>query len=400
MKLYCLFLLLLSAPAFAKFELNGLELVYTAPVETTLSAPDLRGPQEVWVELIDSAKKTLDFGEMYAVSKAGEPLEKVIEAMERAGERGVKTRFMLETKMLRASDNATIERLKKIKGMDFKMYEFAKLGTDGIVHAKYFVVDGIAAYVGSQNFDWRSFKHIHETGLSVTVPKIAKQVEEIFEQDWKLAGQLEKKEELPKFKYNHNDALTAGSAKAYLVAGPPNILPKGVIPSEKEIVRLMGSAKKEIRAQVLDYSTSHRDKSPYQTIDKALRAAAARGVQVKLMVSHWSTEKPAIDSLKSLAQLPNVEVRVVTIPRAKEGKIPFARVNHSKIMTIDDEIAWVGTSNWSGGYLDKLRNLEIVVKNPEMAKRVAQLHEQLWASEYAAKVDQAKNYGKPDKGND
>jgi phosphatidylserine/phosphatidylglycerophosphate/cardiolipin synthase-like enzyme len=355
---------------------------------------------EVWVEMIDSAKSTLDFGEMYAVSKAGEPLEKVLEAMERAGERGVKTRFMLETKMLRASDNATIERLKKIKGIEFKMYEFAKLGTDGIVHAKYFVADGKDAFVGSQNFDWRSFKHIHETGVRFSDSKIVKQIEEIFEQDWKFAQQLEKNENLSKSKYNHNDAVAAGNLKAYLVAGPPNILPKGVIPSEKEIVRLMGSAKKEIRAQVLDYSTAHRDKSPYQTIDKALRAAAARGVSVKLMVSHWSTEKPGIDSLKSLAQVPNIEVRIVTIPRAKEGKVPFARVNHSKIMAIDDEIAWVGTSNWSGGYLDKLRNLEIVMKNPEMAKRVAQLHEQLWASEYAAKVDNAKSYGKPDKGND
>jgi phosphatidylserine/phosphatidylglycerophosphate/cardiolipin synthase-like enzyme len=399
MKIFALSLFLCT-PAFAKFEVNGIELVYTAPVETTLQAPDLRGPQEVWIEMIDSAKSTLDFGEMYAVSKAGEPLEKVIEALERAGERGVKIRFMLETKMLRASGSGTIERLKKIKGMDFKMYEFAKLGTDGIVHAKYFVADGAVAFVGSQNFDWRSLKHIHETGVRVANGKIVKQVEEIFELDWKLAQQLEKKEALPSFKYNHNDALSAGAAKAYLVAGPPNILPKGVIPSEKEIVRLMGSAKKEIRVQVLDYSTAHRDKSPYQTIDRALRAAAARGVQVKLMVSHWSTEKPAIDSLKSLAQVPNVEVRVVTIPRAKEGKIPFARVNHSKIMTIDDSIAWVGTSNWSGGYLDKLRNLELVVRNPEMAKRVAQLHEQLWSSEYAVKLDQKKEYGKPDKGND
>jgi phosphatidylserine/phosphatidylglycerophosphate/cardiolipin synthase-like enzyme len=399
MKLFAL-LLLLPSLAFAKFEAGGFELVYTAPVETTLTAPDLRGPQEVWLEMINSAKSTLDFGEMYAVSKAGEPLEKVIEAMEKAGERGVKTRFMLETKMLRASDSATIERLKKIKGMEFKMYEFAKVSGDAIVHAKYFVADSKDAFVGSQNFDWRSLKHIHETGVRFSDPKIVKQVEEIFEQDWKFAQQLEKNETIGKFKYNHNDAVSAGSAKAYLVAGPPNILPKGVIPSEKEIVRLMGSAKREIRAQVLDYSTVHRDKSPYQTIDKALRAAAARGVSVKLMVSHWSTEKPGIDSLKSLAQVPNVEVRIVTIPRAKEGKIPFARVNHSKIMTIDDEIAWVGTSNWSGGYLDKLRNLEIVMKIPEMAKRLAQLHEQLWASEYAAKVDNAKTYGKPDKGND
>ena len=64
------FALLLTNPAFAKFEVPGLELVYTAPVETKLEAADLRAPVEVWVEMINSAKKTLEFGQMYAVSKA------------------------------------------------------------------------------------------------------------------------------------------------------------------------------------------------------------------------------------------------------------------------------------------------------------------------------------------
>jgi phosphatidylserine/phosphatidylglycerophosphate/cardiolipin synthase-like enzyme len=394
-----LFLFFVSLSASAAFEVPGFELVYTSPVEAKLDAPDLRNPTDVWVEMIDGAKKTLDFGEMYAVGKAGEPLDRVIEALSKAGDRGVKTRFMLEKKMLRASDDATIERLKKIKGLELRIYEFAKLGTNGIVHAKYFVVDGgREAYIGSQNFDWRSLKHIHETGLRVTDRKIAGQAEEIFEQDWKLSGELADGKKIPDFRDDHNDGLSAGKRTAYLVASPPNILPKDVIPSEKEIVRLIDGAKSEIRVQALDYSTAHYDKTPYDTIDKALRAAAARGVKVKLMVSHWNTEKPGIDSLKSLSQVPNVEVRIVTIPLSKEGKIPFARVNHSKIMSVDGKIAWVGTSNWSGGYLDRLRNLEVVVKNEKLAARVAQLHEQLWSSPYAAKVDLAKDYPKPDKG--
>ncbi|MGZ3653605.1 MAG: phospholipase D-like domain-containing protein [Bdellovibrionota bacterium] len=392
--------LLLTLSSQAKFVTDGFELVYTAPVETTLQNPDLRNPTDVWVELISNAKKTLDFGEMYAVGKAGEPLDRVMDALEKAGARGVKTRFMLEQKMLRASDNATIERLRKVKGLELHIYEFGKLGTDGIVHAKYFIVDGRKAYVGSQNFDWRSLKHIHETGLVVTDSAIVKQISEIFDQDWNFSGQLDRKEKIVGLDKDKNDALTPGDRAAFLVAGPPNILPPDVIPSESEISRVIGNAKKEIRVQVLDYSVSHRDKTPYETIDKALRAAAARGVKVKLMVSHWSTEKPGIDALKSLAQVPNVEVKIVTIPRAKEGKIPFARVNHSKIMSVDGQIAWVGTSNWSGGYLDKLRNLEIEMKNKKMAARLAALHEQLWSSSYAAALDPLKEYPKPDKGND
>ncbi|VTP60228.1 nuclease NucT [Serratia rubidaea] len=105
-------------------------------------------------------------------------------------------------------------------------------------------------------------------------------------------------------------------------------------------------------------------------IDNALRSAAARGVQVELMVADWNTKKPEIDYLKSLALLPNVQLKVVTIPVADGGFIPYARVIHSKIMTIDERLAWVGTSNWSGGYLDNSRNLELVLNNEALAARL------------------------------
>ncbi|HEE2957400.1 TPA: phospholipase, partial [Serratia marcescens] len=87
--------------------------------------------------------------------------------------------------------------------------------------------------------------------------------------------------------------------------------------------------------------------------------------------------------LKSLALVPNVQIKVVTIPPASSGFIPFARVIHSKLMTIDDEIAWVGTSNWTGGYLDNSRNLELVMHSAAMSGRLDKLYQQLWNSVYA-----------------
>lgn len=390
-------LLLASAPAFAKFEVPGFELVYTAPVETKLENPDLRSPADVWVEMIDAAKSRLDFEQMYAVSKPGEPLDRVIEAMEKAGERGVKIRMLLEQKMLRASDPATIERLRKIKNMELRIWEFGKLGTDGIVHAKYFLKDNNEAYLGSQNFDWRSLKHIHETGVRITDKKIVRQMQEIFDLDWKYAGSILAGKKAHAGVASHGAKPSDGS-RDYLVASPLGLLPSNVVYSQDELLNLLSRAKEEVRVQLLDYSAAYRDKSYYGVIDSALRAAAARGVKVKLLVSHWSTEKPAIDYLKSLAMIPNVEIRIATIPTAKEGKIPFARVNHSKIMAIDHVIGWVGTSNWSGGYLDKLRNLEVVIKDAKFAQRLADLHEQLWSSEYSQKIDVTKDYPKVEKG--
>lgn len=389
--------LLFALLAQAAFTVPGFELVVTIPVETKLAVDDIRGPTDVWVEMINGAKKSLAFGEMYAVSKAGEPLEEVIAAMERAGERGVKTRFMVEEAMMRASTPETLERLKKIKGLELRIFKFGSISPGGITHAKYFVVDdGEKAYVGSQNFDWRSLKHIHETGLAITDKKIAGQMFAIFNHDWKAAELVAKGKKVPAAEKKAKPITPAD--RAFLVAGPNAQNPRGIADAEAELPRLISEAKEEIRIQLLDYYPLSRDHSLYPVIDTAIRAANARKVKVKLLVSHWNTAEPGIHYLKSLAVLPGIEVRIMTIPQAKEGKIPFARVNHSKFMEIDGRIAWVGTSNWTGGYLDKTRSLEVVVKDDALAGRLNQMHEQMWASEYSAPVDANKTYAKPDKG--
>ena len=71
---------------------------------------------------------------------------------------------------------------------------------------------------------------------------------------------------------------------------------------------------REVRVQVMDYaplSYAPGRRPFYAVIDNAVRSAVARGVKVKLMVSNWNTEEPAIDHLKSLAMLPGIEIRIV-----------------------------------------------------------------------------------------
>lgn len=379
---------LVSGASWAAFETKGMELVLTAPVEAGLAADDLRAPSDVWVEMIDRAKKRVDLEQMYAISQSGEPLEAVIAALERAGARGVKVRMLVEKKMERASSADTLARLGKIPGAQVKMVEFGKLGTDGIIHAKYFVVDGREAYVGSQNFDWRALKHIHELGVRITRPALVKQVQAVFDYDWSRLA-LGKKGDF---------IAGAGDKDFYVVGSPPKHLPRGMKAAETELVALLASAKKEVVVQLLDYYPLERDHGYYSVIDTAMRDAASRGVAVKLLVSHWNTGKPGVDYLKSLAVLPGVEVRIVTIPEMATGFIPFARVAHSKYMVVDGLMAWVGTSNWTGGYLNRLRNLEVVMKDKEIAERVRKLFDQVWSSEHTAPVDVAKEYAKPKKG--
>ncbi len=385
--------------ARAAFTVPGFELVYSYPVETTLERPELRRAAEVWPELIASAKKSLDIAEFYvAVSpKPGEPIDLVIDALRRAGTRGVKIRFLVQKSG--ASSPEGLERLKAIPNLKLRIITWSKVNPEGlgIVHAKYMVADGKTGYVGSQNFDWRSLKHIHEMGLLVSDANIVKGLADIFAQDWKAQALAAAGNPVPPL--NKTAPKAASDRRAYLVASPWAFDPPGIGDSQSELVRLIGTAQNEVAVALLDYTplSFSRPRRFYPPIDNALRDAAVRGVKVKLLVSHWNTEKPGIDHLKSLSLLPNVEIRIITIPEAAEGPIPFARTMHSKFMVVDGKTLWLGTSNWSGGYLDDSRNIEVVVKDETLAHEAAEVQTQLWTSLYTQALDIGKDYPRPRK---
>lgn len=393
-------LLALGTPARAEFSIPGFELVQTAPVETTLNNSDLRDPATVWSELFDDAKQEILIGQFYAVNKPGSVFSKVVERLAAAGQRGVKIRFLLDQKGVGLSEQSTIEQLKAIPNLELRVIDFNKLTGNGIIHAKYLVVDGAAAYVGSQNFDWRSFEHIHETGVRITEPKLVAQVQAIFNQDWRAQALTAQGVVVPALNVTRQPLNL--QRDAMLLASPQAYNPAGVDDSEAALPALLAQAKNEVRVQLLDYAPlSYGPKGTrpyYAVIDNAVRAAANRGVKIKLLVSNWNLEALPQVYLKSLAILPNVEIRVATLPVASSGFIPFARVIHSKTMVIDKQIAWVGTSNWSGGYFDLSRNLEVVMRNEKMAQRLAALQEQIWSSGYTQPLDINRNYPKPAKG--
>lgn len=372
-------------------------MVHTVPVDTALGTADLRQPGPVWIELFDGAKNTIDIGQFYAADHPGSVMDKVIDHLEAAGKRGVKIRFLLEEKGIKLSERSTLERLRAIPNLTFRVLPYGQV-SGGIIHAKYMIVDGRQAFVGSQNFDWRSLEHIHETGLRISDATVVGQVQAIFDQDWQAQQALAEHRPVPLPATGQAPARTGN----YLVASPQRYNPPGVGDSQLELPRLLAEAKKEVRVQLLDYAPlsygPDNTRPYYAVIDNAVRAAAARGVSIKLMVSNWNTDKLELPYLKSLAVLPNVQIKIVTLPEAKQGFIPYARVIHSKTMEIDGQLAWVGTSNWLGGYLDNSRNLEVVMRSETMAKRVGDLHRQLWDGPYARALNVTDEYPAPQPG--
>ncbi len=367
-------------------------VVVTIPEEVSLDLADLPQAQAEWIRMIRGARQTLDIAQFYIFNEPGQALEPVLAELESAGRRGVAIRFLVSSTFL-ANDTAGIERLRAMPSLQLRVIDMAAIN-DGTLHAKYWIVDGETIYVGSQNTDWRSLSQVMETGLEIGDQLLARKLKQIFDADWAAAasGAAPTATELG------TDTTPAISGDLELVASPPSWNPPGVRAAEPALVELLGSARRSIRIQVLSYGTVSERSRYWPVLDQALRTAAVRGVKVQLLVSHWNTASPQIDHLKSLSLVPNIEVRVVTLPEHSSGFIPFARVIHSKVLVVDSDVLWVGTSNWSSSYFEKQRNIEIIARRPALAETGSRIHDALWSSPYAAPIDVNKEYPRPRRG--
>lgn len=365
------------------------EVVTTIPVETTIDGAGTRAAAVVWTEMIHSARRTLEIAEFYLSGEAGEALEPVIAAVLAAGRRGVRVRILSDAAMA-ATYPETLACLQGQANIATRKFDWKHL-TGGVLHAKYFVVDGREAYVGSQNFDWRALSHIHETGLRIRSPLFAAALQRIFAADWDYSGGDEAA-------YDRLARLPfLGFAEdAYLVASPVDFNPPGVEDALEALVRLLDQARRRVTVQLLSYSVEGpKGEGPFVLIDQALRRAAGRGVSVRLLVSDWNLRPPQIDGLRGLARVPNIEVRFAVIPPARRGFIPYARVVHSKVMRVDNDLCWLGTSNWGFDYFFRSRNVEVVLRRPAVARVLDELFSSLWNGPYVQRLDPDREYRPP-----
>ena len=392
MRLRTLFLLcLLATPASAQ---EVLELVESVPVETTLDHPDLRDAYVVWPEMIDRAQKTLDFAEFYASDDPANKqsrLETVTQAVERAAARGVKVRFLAE-KVFQKTYPETLARLDAKENVEVRIYDFGAFG-GGVLHAKYFLVDGREVYVGSQNFDWRSLQHIQELGARVVEPQVARAFADVFETDWALAGGGDRKARVRSGSYLFPAAV--GDAQVTPVFSPTGWLPDSTLWDLPRLVEMIDRATSSVRVQLLTYKTVSRDGSYFDSLEAALRRAAVRGVRVQLLLADWSKSKGTIEGLQSLQVLPGIDVRMSTIPPFSGGFVPFGRVAHAKYLVVDGRRAWVGTSNWEGDYFYQSRNAGLVIDSPAVGAKLERFFEDSWGSPYAYDVDPCAAYEPP-----
>jgi len=394
-------------------------VVESFPTGTSLDQPGVPDAWQVWPKLVAGAKWRLDVAAFYVSNREGSRLEPVVEAWKDAGARGVRVRILADAGFYETYPS-TLDSLARAPGVEVRLLDFRSLA-GGPLHAKYFVVDGREAFVGSQNFDWRSLEHIHEVGLEIRVPGYVRALEDVFEGDWawgeplgveaaadSLGGAAEGEGLPPSMRAAADDARSIRPSPPFTWVESsgdtarlwPAFSPSGELPDDEDwdlpqLLDLIDGAQDSLQLTGLSYSPVSRNGAYWEVIDVALRTAAVRGVTVRLMVSDWSTKEPKIEHLKSLALVPGVEVRIVSIPEAAEGFIPFARVTHAKYLTVDGTWCWLGTSNWEQSYFVNARNVGVILQSPEVAGLLDQDFRTLWESSYARTVRADEEYLPP-----
>jgi phosphatidylserine/phosphatidylglycerophosphate/cardiolipin synthase-like enzyme len=331
-----------------------IELTQTVPAESNLSTLGYRATDDAWLDLARGARERLDLAFFYGSDEAPSTLTPVVDAVKAACARGVRVRAVFERVFL--AQYPEIPRALEAAGARVRVVDRART-TGGIVHTKMIAADGARAWVGSANFDWRSLAHIHEVGVLVTSAPLAEAVHRLVDYDVNLADDARPPAsslEATELRWETLDA-PQGPARVAFAASPRGWLPDGVPWDFPHLRALIAGAERDLTVEFLSYGVRMRDGRDWRDLDDALREAARRGVKVTLVVSSWAERGKHRGDLEALAAA-GVEVRVVTIPEAEAGPIPFARVIHGKVVVADGARCWVGTSNGEGDYFLKSRN--------------------------------------------
>ncbi|HBA59752.1 MAG TPA: hypothetical protein DCZ92_02795 [Elusimicrobia bacterium] len=397
-----IFLAAILAAAALPLQAAELQFVESVPAETVYGSSLTARPQAVWLEMISSSSKTLDFEQFYIAHEEGQALEPVLAAVEAAVKRGVKVRFLVDSVMMKESSKV-LPRLAEA-GVKTRTVNFKK-AVGGVQHAKFFIADGKEVFMGSQNFDWRSLVQIHEVGLRIKSAGAAADFGRIFEADWELAGGADPKK---LFSKKAKGAITAkapeaaslnGAAVTYSLAfGPAGAIPKGFDAELDRLLALIREAKKTVRGQVMTYALSEYGSKRWAELDSAFRLAAARGVKVELVFADWAMGGKADRDIKALAKTDNISVKISVIPQSSAGFIPFARVEHCKYLTADGEASFVSTSNWGPGYFHNTRGAAVLIKGAAGAAVLEDIFAKTWDGPYVQPVDPLMDYQPVKKG--
>ena len=263
----------------------------------------------------------------YIVADDG-TMARVIEALGQAAERGVVCRILADSLGSRPDFEDMLPRLEAagiLAEETMRVGLFRRAGRlDLRNHRKIAVIDGRIAYTGSQNLCDATFKRgltYEELNVRLTGPVVL-ELQAVFAEDW----YLETGEFLGDPRYAPDPEVAGEVAAQTLPSGPG--YPREN--NQRLIVSLIHAANRRI-VIAMPYLI------PDDALRQALQTASLRGVEVTLVVPLQIDQYlVGLGQRSYYDELMEDGVRVF-----RYGK----RFLHAKCVTIDDTIAWIGSSN-------------------------------------------------------
>uniref|UniRef100_A0A3P9MKC0 5'-3' exonuclease PLD3 n=1 Tax=Oryzias latipes TaxID=8090 RepID=A0A3P9MKC0_ORYLA len=372
---------------------------------------------QAWMSLMSEARSSVDIASFYWTLTNRDTGTQEPSAVQ--GETVLQTLRDLSGKLkVRIAVNAPQEkqqedlRLLNDSGADIRVVNMKAL-TSGVLHTKFWIVDGKHIYIGSANMDWRSLTQVKELGAVVyNCSCLAEDLGKIFEAYWFLGASASIPSPWPSsFSTQFNKdtplqlALNDTPSSIYLSSSPPSFCAAGRTPDLQSILSVMEDAESFIYIAVMNYLPTMEFSKPQRywgDIDTQLRRLAyERRIKVRLLISCWSNSQPVMfPFLKSLASVHDpkskldVQVRLFVVPPNPGPEIKYARVNHNKYM-VTDKVAYIGTSNWSGDYFVHTAGSALVVnqtgsqsEDPTVQSQLQAVFERDWESEYSTPLSQ------------
>ncbi|KAJ8280848.1 hypothetical protein GJAV_G00059810 [Gymnothorax javanicus] len=377
---------------------------------------------QAWLDLIGEAQSSLDIASFYWTltnkdTGTHEPTadegEHILEELTRLS-KDSRVSVRIAVSMPKESQPQEDLDILKDAGAAVRKVNMRAL-TSGVLHTKFWVVDGKHIYIGSANMDWRSLTQVKELGAVVyNCSCLAEDLGKIFKAYWYLG---EPGKTIPSHwpstystTFNKDTPMELSfngtPSSTYLSSSPPALCADGRTRDLEAILSVIEDAREFVYIAVMNYLPTMEYSYPkryWSDIDTELRRVAyERRVRVRLLISCWASTQPAMfPFLRSLASVSdpksklNIQVKLFVVPASPHQKgIPYSRVNHNKYM-VTDKVAYIGTSNWSGDYFVHTAGSALVVNQtsapstePKVQEQLQAVFERDWNSAYSTPINQ------------
>nr|WP_221898804.1 cardiolipin synthase [Robiginitalea sp. SC105] len=301
---------------------------------------------------LETARETIHV--QYYIFEEGELADRLLELFTRKEAQGVEVRLLYDSIGSFSLSKPYLKRLREagIEPHAFLPFRFGKFlsSLNYRNHRKIIVVDGKTAFTGGINISDKYLKGDqnlgmwHDMNLMLQGPAAA-HLDTVFLNDWELVtGQhlpLPDPAALP-------PELSGSSPAQILATGPDDDFPL----MEQLFFLLINNARHHI------YITNPY-LIPSQAIQLALQTAALGGVDVRILLSARADSRLVTWCIRSyFHRFLKSGIRIYLYPKG---------FLHSKVITVDDRIATVGTANMDNRSFQHNYEVNAVLYDPEIA---------------------------------